>query len=233
VVAAERPKLMLLCNPHNPAGKVMSKPELEVIAEVAEEFDVVVAADEIHADLIHVDKAHVPFASLGPEVLARTITMTSATKAFNLASIRCAVAHVGHQGFREAREARPGHLFGAPSSFGVAATLAAWQDGDEWLKEVKVQLDHNRHLLGDLLARHIPQVGYLPPEATYLAWLDCSRLGLGDEPAEFFLDKAGVAVNSGPIFGSQGAGHVRMNFATSTEVLTTSIERMAAAIANR
>jgi cystathionine beta-lyase len=229
VVAAERPPLMLLCHPHNPTGRLFDADELGLIADVAAEFDMVVVSDEIHADLVYGDAKFLPFASVSDNAAARTVTMTSATKAFNLASIRTAVAHLGSDRVREAWQQLPSHLLGSVSLLGVEATLAAWTAGDEWLADVLAQLDANRHRLGELLDEHLPAVGYHVPEATYLAWLDCRSLGLGDDPAAFFLEQAKVALNEGPRFGAPGNGFARLNFACSTAVLDEAVRRMARA----
>lgn len=229
VVASERPRIMLLCHPHNPCGRLFDADELGLIAEVAAEHDMVVVSDEIHADLVYGDTKFVPFASLSDDAAARTVTMTSATKAFSLASIRTAVAHLGSDAAHAAWTALPSHLLGSCSLLGVEATLAAWEHGDPWLGEVLAQLDERRHRLARLLADHLPPVGYHVPEATYLAWLDCRALGHGDDPAEFFLEEAGVALNQGPRFGAPGNGFARLNFACSTAVLTEAVERMAEA----
>ena len=229
VVAAERPRLMLLCHPHNPTGRLFGDDELGLIADLAAEFDMVVVSDEIHADLVYGDAKFIPFASVSENAAARTVTMTSATKAFNLASIRTAVAHLGSDAARAAWQRLPSHLLGSVNLLGVEATIAAWTSGDEWLTAVVGQLDEHRHLLARLLTEHLPAVGYHVPEATYLAWLDCRALGLGDDPAAHFLDEAGVALNQGPRFGAPGNGFARLNFACATAVLEEAVRRMAGA----
>ena len=173
-----------LCHPHNPTGHVFTRSELERIAEVAARYDLIVVSDEIHADLVHAPHGHVPFESLGPEVAARTITVTSASKAFNLAGLRWAIMHAGSDMMRSALDALPAHYLGAPNVMAVEATATAWTAGDPWLESVREVLDENRHALSGLLAAHLPGVRYTPPDATYLAWLDCRALGLGDDPSD-------------------------------------------------
>ena len=222
-------RTLLLCNPQNPTGHVFTRDELATLARLAEEHDLLIISDEIHADLVYQPARHVPMASLGPAVAARTLTLTSATKAFNLAGIRCAVAHVGPSALREAWDAQPDHLFGVVSRVGVEATRAAWQDGDGWLATALGVLDRNRRLLRDLLAERLPAVDYALPQATYLAWLDFRALGLADRP-ETLLRDGGVVLYPGPDFGPDGEGFARCNFATSASVLEAVVDRMAGAL---
>jgi cystathionine beta-lyase len=216
----------ILCNPHNPLGHVFERSELERIADIAARHDLVVISDEIHADLTMPGHEHVPFASLGPEVAARTVTVTSASKAFNLAGLRWAVMHAGDRTFHEMIRALPGHYLGAPNLMAVTATVAAWTRGDEWLAEVVDLLDENRAALVGLLADHLPGATYRPPAATYLAWIDVTGAGFGDDAAEVFRDR-GVELSPGPQFGPGGAGHVRLNFATSPAILADTVAAMA------
>ncbi|HEX4983729.1 MAG TPA: aminotransferase class I/II-fold pyridoxal phosphate-dependent enzyme [Ilumatobacteraceae bacterium] len=225
-LAREPARLMILCHPHNPTGHVFTRPELEHLAEIAARHDLVVVSDEIHADLVHDPHGHVPFESLGPEVAGRTITLTSASKAFNLAGLRWAIMHAGSDVMRSALGALPDHYFGAPNVMAVEATATAWTAGDAWLESVRSVLEENRHALSDLLAAHLPSVRYTPPEATYLAWLDCHALGLGDDPAVTFRER-GVELSPGPQFGVEGNGFVRLNFATSPAILAETIAAMA------
>lgn len=219
-------RLWILCHPHNPLGHVFTRAELERIAEIAERHDLVVVSDEIHADLVMPGHDHVPFASLDADVAARTVTVTSSSKAFNLAGLRWAVMHAGHRPLREALEALPGHYLGAPNVLAVAATVAAWTDGAEWLGAVIDVVDENRQALGELLDRFLPGTRYTPPAATYLAWVDCRALGLGDDPAVTFRER-GVELSPGPQFGAPGLGHVRINLATSPAVLDGMVRAMA------
>ncbi len=225
-LAVSGASIWILCNPHNPLGYVFGRAELERIAEIAERFDLIVISDEIHADLTMPGYTHVPFESLGPEASARAVTLASGSKAFNLAGLRWAVMHTGSDRMQAVFDGLPGHYFGAPNLMAVTATVAAWTHGDEWLAAVIEVLDENRHALTDLLAQHLPGVGYQPPQATYLAWLDCTALGFGSDPAQLFHER-GVALSAGPDFGPQGAGHARLNIATSPSVLASTIKAMA------
>ena len=219
----------ILCHPHNPLGHCFDRAELERIADIAARHDLVVVSDEIHADLTMPGHRHVPFASLGSEVASRTITVTSASKAFNLAGLRWAVMHVGDDRLQRALDALPAHYLGAPNLMAVAATVAAWTQGDGWLDAVVALIHENFHALSGLLGTHLPGTRYTPPAATYLAWIDCRALGLGDDPADAFRER-GVELSSGPQFGPQGAGHVRLNAATSPAILAGTVAAMAGAI---
>lgn len=218
--------MWILCHPHNPLGHVFERAELERIAEIAARFDLTVISDEIHADLTMPGETHIPFESLGGEVSARTVTVTSASKAFNLAGLRWAVLHAGSERMHDALRSLPGHYLGAPNVMAVTATVAAWTDGGDWLDSVVGVVDQNRRSLTDLLAQHLPGVVYEPPRATYLAWLDCRPLGLGDDPAETFAAR-GVALSPGPQFGPPGLGHARINLATSPGILAETVAAMA------
>ena len=204
--------------------------ELERLAALAEEHDLLVISDEIHADLVYPPAAHVPIAALDPAIAARTVTLTSATKAFNIAGVRCAVAHLGSDGGATGWDAQPQHLFGVVSPLGVEATRAAWRTAGTGSTALVVHLDRNRRLLGSLLAAPLPDVGYVPPEATYLAWLDLRALQLADPPHSVLRD-GGVVLSPGPDFGPQGEGFVRLNFATSAAVLEALVARLASAVA--
>lgn len=225
VIRVERPRALILCHPQNPTGHVFSRPELERLSDLAIEFDMVVISDEIHSDLVYEPAVHIPFASLSPETEARTITVTSTSKAFNLAGLRWAVMHVGHEGFHDDLGSYPDHWFGAPNLMGVEAAMAAWTEGDDWLAAVLEVLDENRHELSALVATHLPDVVYRPPEATYLAWLDCRKLGGGDEPRDLFMER-GVKLSPGLQFGEIGSGFVRLNFATSPAILQRVVTTM-------
>ena len=226
----EGTRLMLFCNPHNPTGRVFERGELEAVAEIALERDLIVVSDEVHSDLVYPGHRHVPFASLGPEIAARTITLNAATKAFNIAGLKCALVHFGSAELRRRQLAAfPPRMLGIPNVFGIEATLAAWRDGDEWLDAVLAQLDANRTRVAEFLASRLPRVGFLPPEASYLAWLECAALDLPGRPQRFFLEQARVALNDGDEFGSGHADCARLNFATAPAVLEEILERIGSA----
>jgi cystathionine beta-lyase len=227
-------RVLMLCHPHNPTGRVFTPAELEGLAALAIERDWLVLSDEIHADLTHPGHPFVPFAALGPEVAERTLTFTSATKAFNIAGLRCAVAHFGTR----AQKARfdgvlPLHVRGGVGILGQHCTVAAWQAGDAWLEQVKGLLDVQRHALVAALRAKLPEARLYVPDATYLAWLDLNALGLEPAPAEFFRRQARVALFDGSFFGEGFENCARFNFATSPALLNEIIERMVSAVRAR
>ncbi|MEU4689646.1 aminotransferase class I/II-fold pyridoxal phosphate-dependent enzyme [Actinoplanes sp. NPDC023714] len=219
-------RLLLLVNPHNPTGRVFSRAELEELAGAAEEFDLTVLSDEIHADLIYAGRRHIPFASIGDDAAGRTVTATSATKAFNIAGLRCAVAHIGPSRLRAVLDRFPLDYFGQPSTLGRVATVAAWTECDPWLSALLDLLASNREQITRWAATLPWDAGYRPPDATYLAWVNCAPLG--PDPAGFLEKKARVRLSRGADFGGGSASFVRINFATSPEMLTEILGRMSA-----
>ncbi|MER6185786.1 MalY/PatB family protein [Streptomyces sp. NPDC001652] len=232
----------LMSNPHNPTGVVHTGQELEAVAALARRHGVRVVSDEIHAPLVLPGATFTPFLSVpGAE---NAFMLASASKAWNLAGLKAAVAVAGPEAADELR-LLPEEVGHGPSHLGVIAHTAAFREGGDWLDELLLGLDVNRRLLGELIAEHLPEVGCIRPEGTYLAWLDCRGLGLHDDdhgtdgpgvvsdvagPARMFLDKARVALSSGHVFGSGGEGHVRLNFATSPAILREALARMGQAV---
>lgn len=223
-------RTLIVVNPHNPTGHVYTATELRILADIAVRHDLLVIADEIFAELAFPPHRHIPLASLGPDIADRTVTLTSATKAFNFAGLRCAVAHVGAARLRAALDACPPDLLGVLDVMGVAATKAAWEQGDAWLAAVVDHLKANRDFIAGTLVAQAPAIGYHPPQATYLAWLDCRQLETATEPAAFFEEKARVLILPGEGFGPGGVGFARLNFATSREILTEILARMTSAV---
>jgi len=219
----------LLCSPHNPTGNVWSRAELEMVAQACQRHGAVLVVDEIHAPLVLPGARFVPFLALDHE-LARadtTFTFTSATKGWNIAGLKCGLAVAATPAGARLLEQRWEALLA--SHLGVLASVAAFTEGLPWLDAVLGQLDQNRVLLTALLDEHLPGVGYAPPQASFLAWLDCRALGLGDDPAAVFRDKGRVALGPGPDFGAQGHGFARLNMGTSPDLLAEAVARMAAA----
>ena len=222
-----RLRMMIFCHPQNPTGRCFSRAELDAVADFAIRHDLIVVSDEIHADIVYPGNTHIPLASLHPEIAARTITITSATKSFNIPALRCAVMHFGAPALKERFASRiPTRLLGSPSVTGVDATVAAWDDGQPWLDEILAQLRANRDWLARVIADELPDVTMRVPEATYLAWLDCSALDLPVSAGQFFLDHARVGLNFGETFGAQYAGFARLNFATPAPILREIVARM-------
>jgi cystathionine beta-lyase len=221
----------LLCNPHNPTGRVFSAADLGRIASLAEQYGVLVVSDEIHAPLTLPGARHTPFVSLGGAAAEHGVTLASASKAFNVAGLKGAVAVAGAASMQRLLERLPSASQYGAGLLGVLASLAAWSSGDEWLDALITQLDHARTEFGRLLRQRLPEAGYIPPEASYLAWVDCARLGLGTEPAEVFLRRGRVALGRGLSFGPPGDGFVRVTIGTSSALLADIVDRMATAVA--
>ena len=222
-------RLLLLCNPHNPVGRVYTETELRAVAELAERYDVRVVADEIHAPLTFPPAVHVPFATLGEEVSRRTMTLHSASKAFNLAGLGAAVTVIGNpEDAKRFSEVSYRHR-GPAGILGLEASVAAFSAGDAWLAALLAHLQVVRDHLRVELAERVPAIAWTAPEATYLAWLDCRGLSL-ESPQAVFLERGRVAFNDGAAFGPGGAGFVRLNFGTSRAVVSEMVARMAAAL---
>lgn len=225
--AGGRRAAFLLCSPHNPTGTVHTADELAAVAALADRHGVRVVADEIHAPLIATGADFVPYLTVpGGE---SGLSLMSASKAWNLAGLKAALAIAGPAAAADLARL-PEEVSHGPSHLGIIAHSAALRDGTGWLDALLTGLDDNRRLLADLLAEHLPAITYRPGDATYLAWLDCRALDLGDDPADVFLRRGRVALNSGIPFGTGGAGHVRLNLATSPELITEGVRRMAAAL---
>src|SRR4051794_27049906 len=222
--------LLVHVNPHNPTGRVFSEAEQLALAEVVRRHGARVFADEIHAPLVYPGAVHRPYAALSSLTAAHTVTATSTSKAFNVPGLKAAQLLLSNAA-AAAHWARVGELIGhGASTPGVLAATAAYTQGEDWLADVLTYLDGNRLLLAELLAERLPQLGYTPPEGTYLAWLGGRALGGGGPLGNFFLREAGVALVDGPECGAPGAGHVRLNLATPRPLLRAIVDRMAAAV---
>lgn len=223
--------VVLLCNPHNPSGRTYARAELERLARLALARDLVVVSDEIHADLVFEGSEHIPFGSLSDEIAERTVTLTSATKAFNIPGLRCAVAHFGSRELQQRFHAvHPRHVRGGIGLLGLYATIAAWQHAQPWLDTVLAKLDDNRRFLAEAFAERFPEIRFFAPEATYLAWLDCRALALAPTPGRFFLQHGRVALSDGIFFGNAYKGFARINFATSRAILEEVLDRIQTAL---
>ncbi len=224
-------RAFLLCNPHNPLGRVFTKTELIGMAQICLKHGLVICSDEIHSDLVFEGYQHIPIASLDKEVEARTVTLLAPSKTYNIAGLECSALICTNPDLRvRIQKARRG-LLGWVNLMGMTAGLAAYKHGDEWLKQVLYLLQGNRDYLIQYLAEKIPGIHMIRPEATYLAWLDCRELNLPQSPAQFLLEKARVALNNGEDFGEPGKGYVRLNFGCSRETLTEALDRIKQAVA--
>jgi cystathionine beta-lyase len=220
--------ILLLSNPHNPTGVVHTREELASVAQLARKHGVRVVSDEIHAPLIMPTATFTPYLSV-PDT-EPDVSLTSASKGWNLAGFKAAVAIGGADAAEDLKSIN--HRMGThPGHIAVIAHSTAFDQARSWLDGAIAGIDANRRLLGELLATHLPAAGYIPPESTYLAWIDCRALGLGDDPAKVFLEVGKVGLSGGIPFGDGGEGHVRFNIATSPAIVTEAVERMAAAVA--
>jgi cysteine-S-conjugate beta-lyase len=220
----------LLCSPHNPLGMVFDLTTLACIAELAAEHKVLVIADEIHAPLTMDGATFVPFLPIGDYIDCDCIALASASKAWNLPGLKCAVAIAGTERTRKKLALMRPELPWSAGNLGVVASIAAFTQGLPWLDELLVYLDGNRRLLTALLARELPGVRYIEPEASYLAWLDCTALELGPDPVSVFLERGRLALTRGRDFGPDSDSFVRVNMGTSAAILTEVIQRMKLAL---
>ncbi len=219
---------ILLCNPQNPTGTVHDRASLAALADLAEEFGAAVVSDEIHAPLAQPGAGFTPFLATGAAAERVGYAVVSASKAFNLAGLKCALMVTASDETSAVVRALPIEVEWRTGQLGLIAAVAAFSEAsDPWLDGPLRTLDENRVLVEDLLAAHLPTARYRLPEAGYLAWIDLSALGWGDSPARRILKEARVALSAGPGFGAEGRGHVRLNFGTSPEIITEAIERMA------
>ncbi|MFN2582659.1 MAG: MalY/PatB family protein [Candidatus Dormibacteria bacterium] len=223
-------RVHLLCNPHNPTGRVFARSDLQRVVGLAERYDVLVLSDEIHAPLVLPGAEHVPFLTLGERAACRCIAFHSASKGWNIPGLKCAQAVATSPATRSLLGRVSEDAIYRTGYLGIVATVAAYRESSEWLDELCTGLERNRRLMSELLAERLPLVRYSRPEGSYLGWLDCRRLQLEDDPAAVFLERGRVALRPGPDFGSGGEGFVRVTMATSPPVLEEIVDRMAAAI---
>jgi len=228
----DRTRIFILCNPHNPVGRVFRPEELERMAEICLRHELVICSDEIHCDLVFRGHRHTPIATLAPEVAAQTITLMAPSKTYNIAGLHASIAIIPNPELREKVLAARGGLVPSVGLMGQTAALAAYRDGQPWLDEVLNYLEANRDFVDEFVRDNLPGITMHRPEGTYLAWLDCRGAGIEGSPHEFFLDKARVALNDGAAFGRGGEGFVRLNFGCPRSTLLDALERMRDAIKN-
>lgn len=220
---------VLLCQPHNPTGVAASRAELIALSEVVERRGGRVVSDEVHAPLVYPWRTHVPYATVTPEAAAHSITVVSASKTWNVAGLKCSQVVLTNDADVVTWRRIPFHSRHGASALGIVAGLAAYRDGERWRRSVLDRLAANRAFLAEAVPARLPGVTWRPPDATYLAWLDCRALGL-DDPAGHFLRESGVALSDGRAFGTPGEGFVRLNFATSEVLLDRIVTALAAAL---
>ena len=227
-----RTRLFLLCNPHNPVGRVFEPHELARMAEVCLRHDLVICADEIHCDLVYQGHPHRPIASLAPEIAQCTITLMAPSKTYNLAGLKCAFAIIPDTALREQFLAARVDLVTTANILGYTAALAAYRDGQPWLDQMRRYLEGNRDCIRQYVDAHLPGMTMGTPEGTHLAWLDCRQVNMPhNDPYTFFLEHAKVALNDGDTFGPGGKGFVRLNFGCPRATLVQALDRMRQAVA--
>lgn len=223
-------KVHILCSPHNPLGRIYTKEELLRIVALAKKYNVLIISDEIHAPLTFKDKTFIPMLNLGADAEAVSITVTAASKGWNIAGLKCAIIISQNEVMSAKLATMPLAVHYRASLLGGFATAIAFAEGEVWLDSVLENLDHNRHMIKDLLSSQLPSVRYHIPDNSYLAWLDLEALNLGEDPSITLLEKGRVAFNAGHTFGKQCSQYVRLNFATSPTIITEAIHRISRAI---
>lgn len=218
-------RALVLCNPHNPTGRVFSREELAALAELVLRHRLWVISDELHSDLVYPGAQHVPFASLGDEVAERTVTLLGPTKSFNLAGLKVGFVITQNAALRKRLERLGAGLVTPPNVMAQAAARAAYTQGAGWLEDTLAYLQRNRDLVTRFVEAYLPGSAYAPPEGTYLAWLDLRGLGLGETLYERLL-ACGVGLSEGRHNGPGGEGFARLNFATTTTILEEALERL-------
>lgn len=222
-------KAHFLCSPHNPVGTVFNREELAALAELAKKYGVTIFSDEIHAPLTYDAKNFVPFLAVSDVAREVGICVTAASKSWNLAGLKCATIVTAHPKQQERAKLMPMAVHYRASLFGAVASATAYECAD-WLDDAIETMDGNRKYLKKLLEESLPSVGYRIPDFSYLAWLDLSSLNLGQNPGEVLLEKGKLALNAGIMFGAESGNFVRLNFATSEEILDEAISRMASCV---
>jgi len=223
-------RIFILCNPHNPVGRVFTRAELERMADICLRHRLVICSDEIHCDLVYPGFRHIPIASLAPEVAKWTITLMAPSKTYNLAGLRCGFAVIQNPDLAKGWKKATLGLNPGLNNFGQVAALAGYREGKGWLDQVMAYLKENRDFLYRSVSERLRGVRMARMEGTYLAWLDCRGSGIRGNPFEFFLKEAKVALNDGNEFGRGGEGFVRLNFACPRKILQEALDRMAAAL---
>ena len=227
-------KMVILCNPHNPVGKVWKREELLELADICLEKKIIILSDEIHSDLVLSGKRHCPVATLNEKTAGITVTCIAPSKTFNLAGLSTSSVIISDNDLRNAfRKTVEDLHIGNGNIFGNVASVAAYSKGDEWLDELVLYLEGNARYITERFRTKIPVIKALMPEATYMIWLDCREMGLSGEALnDFFIKKAGVGLSEGSIFGPGGEGFMRMNFASPRSLIIRAMEQIENAVNN-
>jgi len=226
----EDTRIFILCNPHNPVGRVYRKEELQRLGEICLTHNIIICSDEIHCDLVYPDHTHLPIASLSEELAMSTITLMAPSKTFNIPGLHFSFAIVQNAILRKKMAKTRNGIIGEPNILAQSAAKAAYKHGSEWLEALMKYLDQNRKLVVDFIRENIPEIRVHSPEGTYLAWLDCSALNLKEGPHKFILENSKVALNDGETFGGNSGGFVRLNFGCPKSVLVEALNKMAISI---
>ena len=223
-------KVHILCHPHNPVGAIFEKKSLANLAQLARKYSVYIISDEIHGPLVYDHSTFTPFLAVSDDAREVGITVTSASKGFNLAGLKCAVIVTSSQAIKEKINSMPISVAFRASLFGAVAATAALRDSVQWLDGVVRALDENRQLIKNLVDTKIPAIKYQPPKFGYLAWMDLTGLNLGDDPAKILLERGKVAFNGGQMYGPRHSQFVRLNFGTSPEIISEAFDRIVRAL---
>ena len=223
-------KVHMICSPHNPLGRIYTKEELLRFVGLAKKYNVIIISDEIHAPLTYKDSVFIPTLALGPDAESVCITVTAASKGWNIAGLKCAIIITQNEEMKEKMTHLPFALHYRASLPGAYASAIAFKEGGVWLDSVIEILNQNRYLIQDLLATTLPSVTYHIPQNGYLAWLDLTALNLGNDPGATLIERGKVAFNSGHFYAPQTSQYVRLNFATSSEIITEAIHRIRKAL---
>ena len=226
----ERTRLFLLCNPHNPVGRVYTRAELERIGELCLRHKLLICSDDVYSDLVFSGNRYLPIASLAPEIADKTITLMGPGKTYNIAGLRCAMAIITNSALREKFVQIIAGLGAEVNLLGYVGALAAYRHGDSWLGQALRYMEHNREIVHRYVINHLPGIQMTGPEGTYVAWLDCRQAGIAGNPAEFYLREARVALNDGLTFGKGGDGFVRLVFGSPRAMLLEALDRMGEAL---
>jgi len=230
-----RVKLLILCSPHNPVGRVWTKEELTRLGEICLKHGVIVISDEIHEDLVYKEYMHIPFASISKEFAEHSITCTAPSKTFNLAGLQTSNILIPNPKLRtDFQNTLESNAITSPNLFGIVALQTAYEEGEEWLDQLLDYLHGNLDFLMEYVEKNIPQIKVIKPEGTYLVWLDFRPLGMDPLSLEnFLLEKAKVAFDDGYIFGPGGEGFERINIACPRSLLKEGLDRVSKAINSR
>lgn len=228
-------RMFLLCHPHNPLGLMFTRDELQKMAELCLQNNVLLVSDEIHSELLMEDLSHVPVAALSPEIADRSITLVAPSKTFNTAGLFCAFTIIPNTALRERYKQANDEITGHVSSMGLVAAETAFSGVcDDWLEELRLYLKDNRDFVVDYLTENFPEARFTIPQATYLQWIDCSAYvasrRMDKAPFDFFLEKAKVALSNGKVFGDGCENFVRLNFASPRTMIAEGLERMSRAL---